>query len=280
MECKHPISTYRKADCDVIYYDLVNCSINFAKYVIVQEVGIDKGTTAVVFKVYNKEIGYNTIVKIQVGELIDSAINETKIGCLVSNLSGFVTLVNYWMCNDAPENWRHTQSITKQEESFWSFPSHFYLEMETYEGDLEELLIRNKNPISLDDKLSIWIELIRSLIQAYTAYNFAHNDIKLANIFYKIVQTPRKYTIGDTLITTNSIYYPVWGDFGLSRIGPDATHRDDVIFIGNMMIVHKKGLNLPSPYKEEISDLYVTDTVIVDIKSGFSYEKLLNILIK
>jgi serine/threonine protein kinase len=267
--------------CNFDVYNLSNCIVNFEKYTIIKEIGIDKGSTAVVFRVYNKNIKKNTVVKIQVGELFESAARESKIGCLVNKLNGFVHLYNYWICDNVPKNWRQTQSITKQEEMFWSFSHHFYLEMEMYEGDLDELLIENDNHISLRDKLSIWIELINALLQAFNAYNFAHNDIKLPNIFYKIVEEPRQYLINDRMVMCDSIYYPAWGDFGLSRVGPEASQYDDVIFIGNMMIIHTKGLNLPPPYKEYVENLYEISPFkreIVGIKPGFSYELLLDIL--
>lgn len=132
-QCNYPNNLYERTQCNVDYNNLDNCIVNFEKYASIKEIAIDKGATAVVFRTYNKEIRCNTIVKIQVvGKTVESVANETRIGYLISNLQGFVNLINFWICGNTPEYWRQTQSETKQEKCFWLFPDISNFEITCY----------------------------------------------------------------------------------------------------------------------------------------------------
>ena len=233
--------------CEPVY--LENCNKNFERYQWLNE--FSHGAFGIIYQVYNKILNKKTLLKVQMfknRKIIkpqDTLINkEIEISCYVSELPNFVKMLNYWICDIEPvdEIWKTSRGKETIEELWNSMEQQvfdldkkvyidlpkmiFYIEMEQYEGTLRDLYT-NKT-ISDYDKFSFFFEMLYSIMNAFKQIGFNHNDVHAKNVFYMFNNEEREYKIevkiGDSKktkflnIICNSIFVPIWGDFGFSRI--------------------------------------------------------------
>jgi hypothetical protein len=225
--------------------DIVNCHKKFDNYQWISEFP-KKGAYGYIYNIYNKKISKETILKVQpygkkniiTGTVIgqSDADNEMKISCLVSELPNFVKLIDYWICDIEPidDIWKSSKGRKEfiddipDSISIYNIKKLYYIEMEKYKGTISDI-IKNNTPLSQHDKFCIIFELANALIDAYNKITFTHGDIHTGNMFYNFNNTPRQYTLyinkdGNSkkkkilTINCNSIFYPIWGDFGKSSL--------------------------------------------------------------
>jgi hypothetical protein len=227
--------------------DMEKCNKHFEKYQWLSEMSsTEEGFFGFIYNVYNKTLSKQTVLKVQryVKNIDD---NEIKISCLVSDLHNFVKLLNYWICDIEPidDIWKtsHGRKLIIEESIIEETNKIYYLEMEKYEGTLRNL-IDNKTWLTNHDKISMVFELFNGLDNAYTQFGFHHGDEHLGNMFYSFNNTPREYTITiknnnnnkttHLLVKCKSIFYPVWGDFGESKINKKKEQNFPLLILGIM----------------------------------------------
>lgn len=257
---RHDIEMNNK--CEPVY--LENCNQNFERYQWLNE--FSKGASGIIYQVYNKILNKKTLLKVQlfrhgIIKPNQKLMNlEILISCLVSELPNFVKIYNYWICDIEPvdEIWKTSEGRETIEE-LWdkSFQQDydpdkdefinidkmiFYIEMEQYEGTLRDLY--DNKTISDYDKFSFFFELTYSIMNAYKQFGFKHGDIHARNIFYMFNSEKREYNIDvqkDIFnkktkilnIICQSVFVPIWGDFGYSKIKEtkEKNIADDLIFM-------------------------------------------------
>jgi hypothetical protein len=225
-----------------------NCSKQFEKYQWLNEIK-SKGLGCI-YNVYNKSISENTVLKVQgYYELTEenkyiTSDPEILISCLVSEIPNFVKLINYWICDIEPvdELWKSSmcraenieedkmrRTVIDNQVKYIIEPGRsnkiFYLEMKKYQGTLNDLR-ENHTKFTEHDKFSILFELVYWLDNAYKQIGFHHNDIHSNNMFYEFNDKPREYTLhliknnkrSQIIVICKSLFFPIWGDFGLSTI--------------------------------------------------------------
>jgi serine/threonine protein kinase len=226
---------------------LENCENKFEKYQWLNE--FSKGAFGFIYQVFNKILNKKTLLKVQIyrsrsnlseDELMNA---EMKISCLVSELPNFVKLLDYWICDIQPvdEIWKTSKGKDIIEEDMENNSEYydwgkeqivyrpkliFYLEMEQYEGTLANLY--DNSTITDYDKCSFFFEMLYSLMNAFKQLGFHHNDIHSRNVFYLFNNEEREYTIEikdyssqkkkNKTIICKSIFVPIWGDFGFSKV--------------------------------------------------------------
>jgi hypothetical protein len=205
--------------------DLRNCVVRLDNYAPRRLMAVNMLQQNMLFVVYNKEREEETMIKIQIDSMQQhkhATRSEVVIACVVGTLPNFARFLNAWRCALVPDVWRQPlRPLTTYDpvfpyESGTRIHPHIFsfMEMVRYRGTLDDLV--KEETYGLRDLLSIFYELITALEVAEQAYDFSHNDIAMRNIFYEYREEPRLYVEGS--VACRSRYYPVWADFGQSRI--------------------------------------------------------------
>ena len=211
-----------------INHDLIECNKKFDNLIFIDDFET-LSELATFFIVYNKKLGIKTILKIQQNDSIVE--DEMKISCLVSHIPNFVKLYDYWLCDIQPNSifWNASKAKKKIDERilYDNIKTLSYIEMEYCEGNIKELL-NEYLPWTDYDIYSIFFELMYGYNIAKQELGFSHKDIHLKNFFYQFNNKPREYDIMQKnenikkrkkyVITCKSLYYPKWGDFGMSEM--------------------------------------------------------------
>jgi hypothetical protein len=205
-----------------ISLDLKDCEKKLENYTWIKEI-IKNNKSGVLFIIYNKTLGKETFLKIQNND----AKLEMEISCLVSKYPNFVKTYNAWMCNSNPTDkiWKSSKKSKRVDEG----DDIYFIEMKIYNGTLGELITQGTQ-LTYHDKVSICFELFNSMKIVNKELGLIYKDFHYNNIFYKYKKNPRTFSIETKNefnkriilnITCNSIFYPVWGDFGESDLLKD-----------------------------------------------------------
>ena len=192
------------------------CAAQFERYIFVAGMERDRGLFGLLFVVYNKELGRQTVIKAQ--RRSARAEQELRSACVLSALnSNFVEAYRGFYCDTVPAEWQR-RARTQIPPSMTLF-----LEMERCEGTLQHLIAAVH--LTAADWLCILFELVEALADASRTLGFVHGDIKLENILYRVDAQPRSYSIAggaegatDIPVHCASIYRAVWADFGHSAL--------------------------------------------------------------
>lgn len=103
---------------------------------------------------------------------------------------------------------------TYYDSGYCDIDNKFYLQLELCDDDMEGFIKKN-NTLTKYQLYSIMFELLYTLYE-FRLIQFEHRDIKLANILYKIDNSPRNYIINDKIIIIDSLIHPIITDFNHS----------------------------------------------------------------
>ncbi len=248
--CQQPV--HDKEYCDhicrsgalcQIQRSLVHCEQRFQRYQWLRELAKGVGQHGVIYLVYNRVRKDETVIKVQAYvETFPSARErcdrEMIVACRVSGRVGFLRLYDYWICNVKPVD--HTFRRAANKTHLYNQDKLYYMEMQQADGTLQDLL-EEKTPLHPLEKLAFLFELLFVLNEARRDLGFYHGDLNTGNIFYVMDGEPRTYVLPDTTHTQlelqQSIFRPLVGDFGTSRLGEKdpAKYEQDLDWIFTAM---------------------------------------------
>lgn len=158
---------------------------------------LSSGRFGNVYKIYDKNMGIYTALKIEKEDIIKDESLEIEI----KNLIQLKKL--------------NIHNIPKYYDSgYCDTDNKLYIEIELYDDDLKGFIEKDNN-ITKNQLYSIMYELLYTLSE-FRMIEFEHRDIKMKNILYKIDNFSRNYIINGKNIIINNLIHPVIADFNHS----------------------------------------------------------------
>lgn len=162
------------------------------KYILIQF--ISSGRFGNVYKVYNKNLGIITALKIEKenDNIKDESLKNEIQNLIALNKFGIHNIPMYYDSGSCYQN------------------EHLYMELELLDGDLKSFI--KTNQINKNELYGILFELLYTLYE-FRSINFEHRDIKTANIAYIINKDERIYYVHEKKLIINNVIQPIIIDF-------------------------------------------------------------------
>lgn len=182
------------------------------------------GAFGQVWQVYDRRLRRECALKITEGNRRNQAIQRELLTlCRLSGRDGFVTLYDYWVYTELPASLQYESKEEEPEDA----SGLFYM---TVQELLPGTLGQAKKHKLFQSKLELWqfhFEAVYALNEAGKQLGFQHRDIGNSNIMYRIQDRPRLYVTAEGhAVRCDSLYQPVWVDFGKSVFRPGQPRND------------------------------------------------------